>query len=240
MLQYVCLLLDAWEKDVDKEKPGSSFRKDFKYPPVLPIIFYDGKDHWTAEKNFLGRTNLNGAFEKYIPKFEYELVNLNDYSEEDIKGIGDTLSLIMLIDKLRGSGEESLLKHLPPDYVKKLNLQIPEDMVKLLSDVIRVLLDKSKIDRGIAGKLASYIERGEEKEYQGMFEAVIESILEEREEARKQGIALGQEQGRVEGIALGEERSREEIARNALAEGLTPEFIHTITGLDLETIKSLS
>ena len=30
-----------------------------------------------------------------------------------------------------------------------------------------------------------------------------------------------------------------EIARNALAEGLTPEFVQEITGLDLETIKGL-
>ena len=32
----------------------------------------------------------------------------------------------------------------------------------------------------------------EGKEYTGMFEAVIEYIKEEREEARKEGIALGQ------------------------------------------------
>jgi len=35
-----------------------------------------------------------------------------------------------------------------------------------------------------------------------------------------------------------EERDRA-IARNALAEGSTPEFVHKITGLDLETIQGL-
>jgi predicted transposase/invertase (TIGR01784 family) len=39
--------------------------------------------------------------------------------------------------------------------------------------------------------------------------------------------------------AEGREEGREEIARNALAKRLSPELIHSITGLDLETIISL-
>jgi len=37
----------------------------------------------------------------------------------------------------------------------------------------------------------------------------------------------------------GMEKGREEIARNALAEGASIEFIRKITGLDMDTIKSL-
>ena len=37
----------------------------------------------------------------------------------------------------------------------------------------------------------------------------------------------------------GREKSREETAQNALAEGLSIEIIQKITGLDVETIKSL-
>jgi len=49
-------------------------------------------------------------------------------------------------------------------------------------------------------------------------------------------------------IAFAREEEREEarkernieIARNALAEGATPEFVRKITGLDLEAIKQLA
>jgi len=37
----------------------------------------------------------------------------------------------------------------------------------------------------------------------------------------------------------GQDTAKEEIARNALAEGATFEFIQKITGLDLETIRDL-
>ena len=228
MLQYICLVLDAWEKDADIKESGSSHRKDFKYPPVLPIIFYDGRETWTAERNFLERTHLNKVFEKYIPKFEYELVNLNDYSEEEIMGFGDAFSLVLLIDKIRGNRGETLLRQLPEDYVEKLSLQIPESLVKLLSDVIQVLLNKSGYERQEIEKYVAYVEKPEGREHIGMFEAVIESIIEGREEARQEGRQEGQEQ------------SLETVARNALAEGLPLETIRTITGLDMETLKALS
>jgi len=49
----------------------------------------------------------------------------------------------------------------------------------------------------------------------------------------------GWEDGRDEGISEGRTDEKLEIARNALAEGSTPDFVQKITGLDLETIKEL-
>jgi len=113
MLQYICLVLDSWEKEVEKEKLGSTVLKDFKYPPVLPMIFYDGKGSWTAERNFLERTHMDTIFEKYIPKFEYKLINLNDYNEEEIMRFGGALSFLLLIYKLRRNKGKTILNRLP-------------------------------------------------------------------------------------------------------------------------------
>jgi len=147
MLQYIYLVLDAWEKEAEKEDPGVTLRKEFKYPPVLPIIFYDGKYSWTAERNFFDRTFLNAAFEKYIPKFEYELVNLNDYNEEEIMRFGDALSFVLLIDKVRDNRGKSVLTQLPSDYEEKLRLHIPENLSKLIMDVVFCLLGKKGFSR---------------------------------------------------------------------------------------------
>jgi len=110
------------------------------------------------------------------------------------------------------------------DAVEKLNLQIPENMRKLLSDVIRIFLEKSGVNRQEAREYAGHIENPDGKENKGMFEAAIESILKRQEEVREEGR---------------EERDKE-IARNALAEGYPLEAIQRITGLDMETLKSLS
>ena len=41
------------------------------------------------------------------------------------------------------------------------------------------------------------------------------------------------------GLEKGREKEKLAIARNALAKGSTPEFVHEITGLDPETIEKL-
>jgi predicted transposase YdaD len=45
---------------------------------------------------------------------------------------------------------------------------------------------------------------------------------------------------RMEGEQIGQEKKAIEIARNALAKGSSIEFVHDITGLDMETIASLN
>jgi len=52
-------------------------------------------------------------------------------------------------------------------------------------------------------------------------------------------IAVAREEGQEEGMEKGRATEKLEIARNILAEGVTPEFIQKVTGLDIETIKNL-
>ena len=224
MLLYICMVLETWEREAEKERPGCSLLKNFKYPPVLPMIFYDGKDAWTAERNFLNRTYLNDILGKYIPKFEYELVNLNDYNIDDITKFGDALSFLLLIDKIRNSKGRTDKTEVPAEYLEKLMLQIPENMVKLIQDVTRIFLEKSGLE---AEKAAAIVEKAGRKEYGGMFEAAIESIQEGKAEAWAEGKA----EGRAEYQA--------ETARNALAKGLSIELIQEITGVDREPSKGL-
>jgi len=52
-------------------------------------------------------------------------------------------------------------------------------------------------------------------------------------------LAVRYEEGREEGLTKGRFNEKLEIARNLLAKGSTPEFVHEITGLDMETIENL-
>jgi predicted transposase/invertase (TIGR01784 family) len=53
-------------------------------------------------------------------------------------------------------------------------------------------------------------------------------------------LVVEREEGHEEGIEEGLERGREEVAKNALGEGASVEFIQKITGLSTETIRSLA
>jgi len=58
-------------------------------------------------------------------------------------------------------------------------------------------------------------------------------------EGMKEGIKEGMKEGMEEGIKEGIKRARMELARNALAEGASVEFIQKITGFDMDTIQKL-
>ena len=57
--------------------------------------------------------------------------------------------------------------------------------------------------------------------------------------AHDEGMAMGKAEGMKEGIKEGIKRARMELARNALAEGASVEFIQKITGFDMDTIQKL-
>jgi len=72
-MMQIALVLSDHEKTINKkieenkkstseENIISSYAKDFKYPPVLPIVFYDGEGEWTAATNFLDRVELNDIY----------------------------------------------------------------------------------------------------------------------------------------------------------------------------------
>jgi hypothetical protein len=231
MLQYICLILDDWEKEQRKEDPRRVYRKDFQYPPVLPIVFYDGPERWSAETNFLNRTALGAVFEKYIPKFEYELVDLRRYRPEDIVKFNDTLSLVMLIDRIPLKDGESLLRQVPREYFEQIRLQIPDSLSKLLSDVLTVLLEGKGTPEAEITAVSDLLER---KEVQPMFEGFVNGIQYARKEALKEGYERAYKRARQEfGVKT------LDIARKMKARGRPDTEIIEDTGLSSEDLASL-
>jgi len=58
-------------------------------------------------------------------------------------------------------------------------------------------------------------------------------------DAREEGLREGRAEGREEGIEKGMEKGREEVARNALIEGVPIELIKKISGLDEDALKRI-
>jgi hypothetical protein len=184
MLQYISLTLNEYEKEVNKEHKNISFTKGFKYPPVLPVVFYDGNEKWTAELNFVNKTEMSEIFYNYIPKFEYILVKLQEYSIRDLVKYGDTLSLIMIFDKIKTADGIKVLKELPPDYIDRLNQNVPDSLKKLISDVVTLFLTKINIPKD---EIDVITEKIGQRRFQEMFGIADYDVQATRFEAKKEG-----------------------------------------------------
>jgi len=249
MLQYITLVLTEYEKEANKEKKNASHAKGFKFPPVLPIVFYDGGSKWTAETEFSSKVELKDVFHKYIPKFEYELVSLDEYSVEDLAKFGDTLSIIMIIDKIRTADGIRLLGELPPDYIERLALNIPQHLHKLLADVIRVLLKKINVPDD---EIEAVTEKIHARRINEMFNIVNYDVQETRriareegrqegrQEGRKEGRQEGRKEGRKEGRQEGIEKNQRQVAIEMKKEGFADEVISRVTKLTIEKVRELN
>jgi len=69
------------------------------YPPILPIVYYEDRDEWTAPMDFKSRVNRSDVFGEYIPDFKYYLVPIQKYSNDELLSKEDEISLIMMINK---------------------------------------------------------------------------------------------------------------------------------------------
>ncbi|MFP3090254.1 hypothetical protein LQZ21_08000 [Treponema sp. TIM-1] len=121
------------------------------------------------------------------------------------------------------------LKGLPGDYWEGIALNIPEGMVKLVKDVITVLLERLEVPAEEIEAVKEYVGK---KEYQTMFDALVESVLEDKRLAREEGW----EEGREEGIQIGTEKGREEKQAEAYREKLESARILKGYGVSVEVI----
>jgi predicted transposase YdaD len=93
------------------------------------------------------------------------------------------------------------------------------------SEVVNMLMTEWKLEDALV------VEREE-----GWEEGLEEGLEQGLEKGRKEGLEEGLEKGLEKGL----ERGREEIAKAALAKGMSPEAVGEITGLDPEKIKKLA
>ena len=96
IFRYMVYIWDAYEKEEEQKQAGISKRAGFKYPVILPIVYYEGAENWTVPRDFKSRLQQGEAFGKYVPDFEYYLVPLKDYSNEELLDKADEISLVML------------------------------------------------------------------------------------------------------------------------------------------------
>jgi predicted transposase/invertase (TIGR01784 family) len=121
-------------------------------------------------------------------------------------------------------GKETL-KTLPTEqkWCIYFKYRVKEGMEPLRSELRREEEGIMRADRAL-----KKIERDREKRARAIF-------WDNQRLVRNSDMRAAKEEGQQEGRMA----SREEIARNALAEGASNEFVHKITGLDMDTIKSL-
>ena len=211
VLRYMVFIWEDYAKQQEKIHKGISKSRDFKYPPVFPIVYYNGVNKWTVDKTFSSRIALGDVFSKYIPQFEYHLVNTGDYNREELLNREDGLSLIMLINKLRDAADFNSLG-LPKDYLDNIAFKSPEDVLETLARVIAVVLRKQFVPED---EIQGFVSHIKERDMSDLFEGWKGfNVQEERQKGKELGKEIGKDLTRINLICkkLSKGKSIETIA----------------------------
>ena len=196
VFRYITFIWEDYENEQEKMRPGVSRTKEFRYPPVLPVVFYDGAGNWTAAARLHELVLFSDVLGKYIPDYECVLVQLRDYSNADLMEKKDELSVLMMIDRLKNVSDYAKLRdEMDEAFLKEATEDSPEYLLKLMAQIIEVFLIKMNVPRGEAELFTDRIKEREMGELFKHFEAwdvqavrreAEKEVKEAREEAQKE------------------------------------------------------
>ena len=180
---------------------------------VIPIVIYTGSRRWNVEKYIQDcQVILKGA--EKVKLGEYYVIDVNDYSNEELENDELFLSKVLLLEKLKR--EEEIIQVLD----RIIHMEKDSKNQQILKRVIAFIL-KGKISDKNIEKLVKKLEREEP-------DMVIEVLQKENERQRKIGIREGIKQATLK------------IAKKMLQSGIKLEEIEKVTGLTKEEIKRTS
>ena len=189
-----------------------------KLSVVVPIVIYNGVEEWKEDTRFIRYFQIpDDRGKKYIPDFEYILVDVNRLDDELLGRLKTEVSYFFLLDKTNLHEVGKASKRISAIFRELKNLD--PRLSKLLGRYMLGLLNYKGIE---AEQIVDYLSEGGGGK--GMLAQSIEEI-------RREAIEEGMERGIEEGIL--------KIAKRMLLEGFDVEKIAKLTGLSAEEITTV-
>ncbi len=139
-LQILKYMNNIW--DLQRQQ-NEDLKLKLKYPikPVLPLLVYHGPTGWQIDTNFMAvfdPKDLPDSLKPYLPNFNYFLVDLSQYSDDQIKGeVISQLGLLLLKYIYRNDLKEALTRIFPlfaKVLQKETGLEYIETVLRYLTD----------------------------------------------------------------------------------------------------------
>lgn len=211
MLEYEIAII---ESAIDKRKLG---RKDYLFPLVIPIVLYSGNKKWNVQQYMEDvQEKLEGYEDTSLAR--YNIVDVNDFNEEELLKEESFLSKALLIEKATYTAKLAIYLE---KIVKEMNQKetiYTKDNKELLITVIHLVLRK---------KLENH-----------QTENLIQELMKEDREMLAVLEMIDRENKRL--IAKGKKTEKLETARKMLKKGISKETIIEITELTEEEIRKIA
>ena len=149
LFRYMSVIWQDYKATQNKKHKGVSASADFRYPLIIPIVYYEGKKEWTAGLHLKDRIDFSEEMIEYIPDFTYQVVSLNKYTNNKIQSSEDTKEFQKVSETM----------------VDSIYVNAPDEIKEIYKKILWSLLMKMKVPSenarelmgGIGGRGMGYL-----------------------------------------------------------------------------------
>ena len=186
------------------------------YPIIIPIVLYTGQNKWNVPINFSDVQKIEEKYKKYAIELEYEIIDINKYTKEELIKKDTKLTNMMILEKSKDK------KELIQAELEIRTTTKNKERVQWLERTVEYILSDS------IGKeteeLVEIIKWKEENEMEDLIERIRISERKKEDRWLKNGIIAG----------------KKEIIKKMLFKNMQIEEICDITGLTKEEIEKIN
>ena len=157
LFRYMSVIWQDYKATQNKKHKGVSASADFRYPLIIPIVYYEGKKEWTAGLHLKDRIDFSEEMIEYIPDFTYQVVSLNKYTNEELSKKHDEMSLVMLINKIQTEEDLSEFRKVSEEMVDSTYGNAPDEIKEIYKKILWSLLMKLKVPNEEASNIIGEI-----------------------------------------------------------------------------------
>jgi predicted transposase/invertase (TIGR01784 family) len=193
-------------------------RKNFKFPAIIPIVFFSGSNKWTVPTNLREMFDGHKDFGDSLLDFSYALVDAKGYNDENVKGFQSRLLKIMMM--FENSKNVAELIEVIKRYEKDIK-QLDDEELRVIVSAISILgsiygdteakklseaLNTAKKERQVSGMLSNLVANERKREKQLIKQGVELEKIETARALLEMGLS-------VEQVAKGTRLSVEDVIR---------------------------
>ncbi len=145
LLRYMTVIWQDYKEMQNKKVKDSSKRRSFRYPLIVPLVYYEGTRKWTADLHLKDRIEFAEQMEKYIPDFSYEVISVSQYTNEELSMKRDEMSLVMLINKIQTPEDCEAFRKVSEELVNSIYSNAPETIKEIYKKILWTLLIKMNV-----------------------------------------------------------------------------------------------
>lgn len=216
--QLLRYMLNGWELQIKQKQ---------ELQPIIPILFYHGEQSWVY-KEFKDYFDYeNPILDQYLPRFEYHLTDLTQYSDRTILQLKASFLINALIT-FKHARDLNFL-HQFVDLI--LGLQGKADTG--LQEAFFVYFSRiSEFTEANLDELRTKLSESPNQDLMSTYDNIINKGF-------KQGLEQGIEQGLEQGIEQGYDQGLDRAIAGLLRKGATVQFIADALNLPIERVQKV-